>query len=383
MLQTRWLTLLRYLVDNKHVNVPSEEFVLASLCVGYLTFPGFEAHVEQSEIRDYLSLGIYGFTEYAYAYWSRHLEKISSIQMSSDKLDELSETVDVFVDMHWIEPQCKVPTPKSILDRMNPLRQTRNFEKIASAAYITRKKLNVSSKFSRSDEVLDLSGVVKKIRLLLEEMAATTIDKDKFREMYGANVFKCPRLDCTRFYNCFSTKQLRDDHVPKHERTFFCSFPSCPTAIFGCTTLKELQKHETDVHQYVDFDDDDDGDFPELPVQKPSFDCDQCNTKFTRKHNLTIHMRTHNAPASKEFICSSCRKGFARQGDRTRHERTFHGESKIYTCGGALKSGAQWGCGQTFNRKDVLARHYRSEKGRNCILPKQEEEAAEIAMTPV
>jgi hypothetical protein len=300
-------------VNNKHVDVSSEEFILTSLCVGYLTFPGFEAHVEQSEIRDYLSLGYYGFTEYAYAYWSRHLEKTTSVQVSPDKLNELSEDVDVFVDMHWIEPQCKVPIPKSILERLKPLRQTRNFEKIASAAYTTRKKLNLSSKFSRNDEVLDLGGAVEKIRLSLEEMVASTIDKEKIREMYGANIFKCPRLDCTRFYNGFSTKQLRDDHVPKHERTFFCSFPSCLTATFGYTTLKELQKHETDVHKYVDFEDDnDEGDFPKLPVQKPTFDCDQCNTKFTRKHNLTIHMRTHNAPASKEFICSTCGKGFAR-----------------------------------------------------------------------
>ena len=363
-------------MEKKLVNVVKEETALALLCVGYLTFLGFEAHIEQSDVRDLLSQGYYGFFDYAYAYWFRHLEKSTLTHNLDDILLQISETVDVFIDMHWIEPQTKAAIPKSILGRLKPLQEARNFEKVAHAVYAARKEMNIVGKFSPDERVLDLTSVIENVRALTEEMAISTIDKDQFIQMYGASVFKCPRLNCTRFYNGFHLRQLRDEHVPKHERSFFCSFPGCSTALLGCATLKELQKHEMDFHQFTDFDGDEE--FPELPAEKPSFDCTQCDAKFTRKHNLTIHMRTHNAPHERDFVCATCGKKFARQGDRTRHESTFHSGPRLFTCGGKLKNGTQWGCGREFNRKDVLARHHRSEKGQNCLLLKQEEEAAEV-----
>ncbi|KAF2116189.1 hypothetical protein BDV96DRAFT_645526 [Lophiotrema nucula] len=371
----------RYLTDTKSVDTAAEELALTSLCAGYLTFPSFESKFEPDigyyGFVDYI--GYYGFVDYAYAYWSRHLEKALSTPKTAKEVQDLAETLGVFIDMHWDDLRSITPTPKSILVRLKALKDERNFEKIACAVHMARKLLHApSGLLSPNERVLRLGDSVSRIRRLIEILRSEDEDWRKHEVAYGSDVYKCPRLNCNRFYNGFATCQLRDEHVQKHERSYFCSFPGCHMALLGCTTLKELQKHERDFHEALDFEDE--ADFPELPPEKVSFDCTQCDAKFTRKHNLKIHMRTHDAPNEKSFVCSICGKTFARQGDRTRHESTLHSGPKEFTCGGQLQNGAKWGCGRVFNRADVLNRHYRSEKGRACKLPLEEEES-EMTLT--
>jgi uncharacterized Zn-finger protein len=337
--------------------------------------------VKSSEIRSNLRCGYYGFFEYAYAYWARHLERSAATQTSDDCIQELIEAVGVFIELHWTEPHERTPTPRSILEILKIFKNVADFEKIACAVHVSRKQLITANNVSPTEQVLGLSHMLGRIREELESLGNSVHDLEIVQKKYGTNVFKCPRVNCTRFYNGFSTRQLRDNHVQRHERSYFCSFPSCLLATVGCATIKELQKHENEAHGTFDFDEEDD--FPEEPVEKVSFSCDQCNAKFTRKYNLNIHMRSHNAPNQKQFACSSCGKEFARLGDRTRHQSTFHSAPKSFTCGGKLKNGNDWGCGQVFNRADTLTRHYKSEKGRNCKLPLEEEEASESsASTP-
>jgi len=103
-----------------------------------------------------------------------------------------------------------------------------------------------------------------------------------------------------------------------------------------------------------------------------TFECTLCTKRFTRAYNLRSHLRTHTD--ERPFVCTVCGKAFARQHDRKRHEGLHSGEKK-YVCGA---SGAQgevtWGCGRKFARADALGRHFRSEAGRTCIKPLQEEE---------
>lgn len=247
---------------------------------------------------------------------------------------------------------------------------------VAVYRYLARKRLNAATASPPEEQALSLNEVHTRFRALLESCLISTSDQKQFRQRWGGDIFKCPRLNCTRFYNGFPTAQLRDDHVARHERSYFCSFPSCPTSKFGCATLKELQKHETEYHGTFDLDDDE---LPETPPEKQSFVCEQCSTSFTRKHNLKIHMRTHIAPNEKNFPCATCGKAFARQGDRTRHESRSHSTPKSFVCGGTLENGKQWGCGKSFNRGDMLTRHHKSEKGRACRLPLEAVDAASTA----
>lgn len=151
-------------------------------------------------------------------------------------------------------------------------------------------------------------------------------------------------------------------------------------AILGCTTLRELHRHENEYHGSFNLDDDEQ-EYPEMSPEKTSFQCTQCDAKFTRNNNLKIHMRKHIAPNEKAFICPQCGKSFARLGDRTRHESTTHSSAKIFACGGTLQDGTPWGCGREFNRGDMLNRHWKSEKGKTCISAKQKEEADDAIST--
>ncbi|KAH7090600.1 hypothetical protein FB567DRAFT_438198 [Paraphoma chrysanthemicola] len=371
-------TAKRYLVDEKVVNVEAGELELANLCVSYLAFPCFEPNNGDAELEVFAPLGHYGFLDYAYALWSRHLDACLRLPDLKDSLQELREATEVFIETHWTEPDVKPTVRKPFIERWKPLESNNNLDRLVLAAWLAQRQLLSSAKLDPRERVLTLSDTIAKVRGFLEKTWETATQNDDFEVMYGSDMFKCPRVNCTRFYNGFRSRQLRDDHAPKHERAFFCSFPGCAMATLGCATLKELHKHEAEYHGTIDVDDED-AEYPEMPPQKVSFQCTQCDAVFTRNNNLKIHMRKHNAPNQKQFICSQCGKPFARQGDRTRHESTTHSGSRSHVCGGTLKNGSLWGCGQEFNRGDTLSRHWKSEKGKNCLRPKEQEEAAESA----
>ncbi|ODV89975.1 hypothetical protein CANCADRAFT_43665 [Tortispora caseinolytica NRRL Y-17796] len=101
------------------------------------------------------------------------------------------------------------------------------------------------------------------------------------------------------------------------------------------------------------------------------FKCPNCEASFTRKYNLNSHMLTHTK--DRPFKCKYCTKEFTRAHDRRRHELLHEGVKRFH-CGGELSDGGKWGCGATFARSDALARHLKSEKGRQCIRPLQEDE---------
>jgi DNA-directed RNA polymerase subunit RPC12/RpoP len=366
------------------VDLAVQEPSLTLLCVGYLCFPCFDIANRQDAIQLYLSRGHYGLLDYAYAYWSRHLDKALSVQPTEDTINEMVESVSLFVDMYWNNLEVSVSVPRSLMNRLQPLQRAENFQNIASTVHQARQQLHVVTNISTDQQLLTLVRVLNQVRAAVEEEALSTSDPEMFKQMYGTDVFKCPRVNCIRFYEGFPSRQERDEHVPKHERSYFCSFSGCHMATLGCATLKELQKHDADYHGTMTLNDDDE-DFPEMPPEKTSFDCETCKATFTRKHNLKNHIRIkHTSTNVESFLCSTCGKKFARLGDRTRHESTAHSDAKKFICGGALSNGTPWGCGRVFNRGDVLSRHWKSEKGKACILPKQEEEALQTSIsTPV
>lgn len=112
------------------------------------------------------------------------------------------------------------------------------------------------------------------------------------------------------------------------------------------------------------------------------FQCSLCQKRFTRLFNLQGHLRTHTD--ERPFACTVCGLNFARKNDRKSHE-LIHAEEKKFVCGGDLASGQKWGCGRRFTLAENLARHFRSDKGRTCISPLNDElstrQAAASALT--
>ncbi|KAI1682859.1 hypothetical protein KJE20_07591 [Pyrenophora tritici-repentis] len=370
-----------YLIDKHCVDLGSGEAALALLCLGYLVFEGFDVEYDELDISERVPSGYYGFLDYAYAYWSRHVDAYLRVHDTNEStLREVSESAEVFMDMYWTQPQTKTVVPKSFFARWELLKDNRNFDELVVAGYLAQRQLVALKTHATDAQAPKLCNMLTKVRECLENVVSPANATEKLRLMYGKDIFRCPKVHCVRFYSGFSTAQEREDHVLKHERSFFCSFPGCAMAILGCATLKELHKHETDFHGTFDFDDDE-AEYPDLPPRTVSYDCTQCDAKFTRNFNLKNHMRSrHQAAESRPtYVCTTCGKSFGKKGDCDRHETTTHSRAKSFVCGGELKDGTPWGCRREFNRGDILKRHWTSAIGKVCMLPKQQEEEAEAA----
>jgi uncharacterized Zn-finger protein len=106
------------------------------------------------------------------------------------------------------------------------------------------------------------------------------------------------------------------------------------------------------------------------------YECSHCSKKFTKRYNWQSHLKTHGP--SQTFTCNTCGTTCARESDLNRHFKTHMG-GNAFTCGGVLENGQAWGCGQSFNRADILRSHHKSKKGKKCIAALNEEEQSLVA----
>lgn len=398
------LTAKLFLIDDRHIVRNVEELNMAVLCLNYLNLPGFCG----DDIQSLLPKGYFAFFDYAVVYWVSHLEAGLSSDISCESLRLLAEGLDNFLDLHWASPKSRVVVSNRNYERLKQLKDYPFFDRLMQAAVASRKKLHFHGSTSSEEAILNLSGLVSRVRIALErEVSSASDDSSRCRleRLYGTNLFKCPRFSCDFFSAGFPNSEQREQHVSKHDRAYRCTIEGCQMAAFGCATAKDLDKHMADYHGLSVVEE---VQFPsEFPARAPSksptnsrsstpepaaiptsnlvsksarkpktpsvFQCPMCSKKFTRAYNLQAHRRTHTD--ERPFPCRICGKGFARQHDRKRHENLHSGEKKFY-CRGTLQDGSEWGCGRGFALAAALARHYQSVTGQACIKQHLEEQAA-------
>ncbi len=83
-----------------------------------------------------------------------------------------------------------------------------------------------------------------------------------------------------------------------------------------------------------------------------------CSQTFTRRSNLTTHLKTHQQNRPRSYKCSICNKGFNHQGNLDRHIAS-HGEDRIQC--------PFTNCARTFTRKDAVYRHLRGVHKKHII----------------
>ncbi|KAJ8132836.1 hypothetical protein O1611_g785 [Lasiodiplodia mahajangana] len=331
-------------------------YSLAIVCLGYLTMPQLDIKglKTDGDVAVNVANGTYCFYDYASACWAMHLQEgISGLQTGSE-LSQLLEILETFMELHWSR------THKPLQD----LKRSSRYGQGPSA-----------------DEALDLWQVTEKIRSALEDTYEPRYEEADLQRFYGRNRFKCPRVNCLRYYQGFSTLERRQHHLNKHDRPFLCYIVGCHMEVFGYATAKDLKKHLFKYHGIDNLDDTADAEFPDPPKRKAmteakreaAYECSECGKKFTRNHNLQNHIRSHQG--LRPFGCQVCGQTFTRKPDCDRHERG-HGEGK-YICIGSLKTGETWGCKRGFSRLDSLASHFQSKKGKRCIKPHMQERMEE------
>ena len=82
------------------------------------------------------------------------------------------------------------------------------------------------------------------VRRILEEFSAQTPSRSLIlTEAYGKMLFKCPIVNCTRFYRGFENTEQRDKHLGQHERAHKCIQEGCDYMELGFPTEVELRGH--------------------------------------------------------------------------------------------------------------------------------------------
>jgi hypothetical protein len=350
------------------------------LSIGYLTLPQLDKERSDKDMQSDLSDGMHSFFDYASACWSMHLRDGVSILEAGEGLSYLLETLELFIELHWSPTHKPLQDLQRVRKTLMNVQVSESFEKVVQAVGWAGKQSSKHGQGPNKDEALDLWQVANKIRSTLEKMAThplSSTEKQRLRQFYGPNWFKCPRVNCIHYFQGFSTHEQREHHLNKHNRPFLCFVSGCHMRIFGYAAVTELKTHILRYHGIDMFDGVDDIEFPDPPRPKPTstnnskatLSCPKCPKTFTRNHNLKNHLRTHDG--ERPYACNVCGEKFTRKADCVRHERG-HGENK-FKCAGSLNNGSQWGCQTSFARLDKLVAHFRSKAGQKCVRPQLEE----------
>ncbi|KAI1769143.1 hypothetical protein GGR53DRAFT_528987 [Hypoxylon sp. FL1150] len=382
--------------EHSIVDISRGDIRLASLAIDYLNMTGFRR--EAGDIRPLILNGYYGFMDYAVPYWVRHLEE--GVDSAKEGVEDLTESVETFLELHYSSPSKAFPTSQGNSKRLRLFESCSFHADLQQAVASARKELTFYGEIRPTEVALDLTDIVKNIRTALEKVyvdAAQTATAKNMEEMYGQNVFKCPRLSCRYFHGGFQTAEQRDQHIDKHDRPYRCIISGCLINTIGFATEKELQKHIKENHELssnddLDYPDDEeivrsrkpepeiteDHVNPELREERPEpvqrapkrariseFPCSHYQKVFKKKYNLESHLTTHSD--HRPHSCNECDASFARLHDLNRHKKTH--QEKEFICGGELENGQRWGCQKRFARADTLQNHYKTISGQACIPP--------------
>ncbi|KAI0968627.1 putative zinc finger protein [Xylaria arbuscula] len=399
------LTAKFFLLHDRYVDAPTQELQLATLCIDYLNLPVCIAAPTNVRILN----GDYAFLDYAVIHWLHHLEagvtllrKEREQLMEHRDMEQLAESLEVFVGHHWNSPGVSLSLANSKKEKINCFSGLPFYPQFEQAVASTKRQLKYFGRNLKKEEIaLDLSDLVANFRAELERLIMEYVDpmgKEIFHEKYGRNLFKCPRFSCEYFNTGFSSAPERDRHVNRHERPFRCSYENCPSYIWGFSHKDKLEKHLKNNHFIVQETRAGDDEFPtdedmqrsivinqpgdnetqtpeaiddnsisdpeiELPLVPPQkrqrqpqteFICEDCGKVFKRKYNLKSHLQTHNVEGS--YVCEHCNLRFKRENDLNRHYKRHTGERQ-HKC---------HGCGKSYARADTLRQHWESRVGQAC-----------------
>ncbi|KAH7044600.1 hypothetical protein B0J12DRAFT_603931 [Macrophomina phaseolina] len=321
-------TAKKYLIKEKCVKPSEVERDLATLCLGYLnlhflTLPALDDNDDEI-VEGALLDGFYALLDYAVVCWVFHVEESISKPDDKDRLCELSELLDMFLENHWLKVTANLTISTKIHGKLEPFKSEDFYDRLAQAFVFAKKQKGPYGKAPSDNDVLDLHRVVAGVRVILERLASSSDQnghKDKLTELYGSRWFKCPRMNCQYFDKGFKTPEERDEHIARHERAFACPFEGCPYTDVGFPTSKELDRHLSAVHH---LDVAGELEFPDTPKpqkkQEGHIPCPQCGEKFTRKYNMVSHMQKHTG--TKNIKCDQCDRSFYKSSDLERHKRT-------------------------------------------------------------
>ena len=416
---------LRFLLDEGEISGSAEDLKMATLCIDYMNLPMFQGPI----LREPVSMGEDGCMDYAGLHWVRHLEAgIVDDESHSSLMRLLSESLGIFLQIHWNSPTARLSVPKRTRARLQHFRSMADeMDQLEQAVSSARKHLNFYGQIQKSETVLKLPEIVRNVRKALEKYVSESHSESMQKEImqkeivrkHGTNLFKCHRFSCQSFTTGFPNAAERDKHIGKHERPFRCTYEECANYVLGFTSAAEQQKHIRECYyasrnQDEEFPTDQDVEkslqppeppepVPEVQPEEPQdesassdtepepaapttagpapvpkmvrppkrvriteWTCQPCNKVFKKKYNYSSHMHRHTG--DKPYKCNRCDYSSARRNDYRRHLLT-HSTERGFVCQGFLKNESGGDAERSFNRADILSQHHRSNVGKECVRP--------------
>ena len=246
------------------IDMGTAQLSLAQLCTTYMTFNCFDRELDKSEIEDAVSRGDYSFQEYAIFNWVHHVDYLVKREKvwSNDKTSSIKDSLALLCTYH-LEQGGDSPsstyknedlgTRTNILGSLENLR--RRYEctdTLGEEGWHQGKsaQLQVIDSLWPLTILVFLGSIpylvrrVVEVRRILEDFSAEIPRRSPIlTEAYGKMLFKCPIVNCTRFYRGFENTEQRDKHLGQHERAHKCIQEGCDYRELGFPTEVELRGH--------------------------------------------------------------------------------------------------------------------------------------------
>lgn len=132
----------------------------------------------------------------------------------------------------------------------------------------------------------------------------------------------------------------RSDHLQKHIQSIHCEKNyKCDQCSSAYGRKDHLQRHIETRHN------------KDSSIQKPQFDCDMCEKKFTTKAYLAKHKLLHT---DRLYACKHCSETFPEKEQMKEHQKKKHTQPRNFLCNI---------CGDSFQRNEYLKIHMRRHTG--------------------
>ena len=148
---------------------------------------------------------------------------------------------------------------------------------------------------------------------------------ERFKESHGFQPFLCRFQECPKAVEGLASVSERDKHEKIHCRRWKCADAQCPLNSQGCRSAQALREHNQKYHAAQCF------------FSKPTSHSDTSRSDGGDLIDI-IGARKNSSSSETEF-----------------------------PCGGKMKDGYAWGCGQVFQSADALKEHYSTPEGSECI----------------
>ena len=229
-----------------------------------MTFNCFDRELDKSEIEDAVSRGDYSFQEYAIFDWFHHVDYLVKREKvwSNDETSSIKDSLALLCTYH-LEQGADSPSStyknEDLGARTNMLGSLENLRRIYECTDTLSEEgwhQGKSAQLQVIDSLWTLTILVflgsipylvrrvVEVRRILEDFSAEIPRRSPIlTEAYGKRLFKCPIVDCTRFYRGFENTEQRDKHLGQHERAHKCIQEGCDYRELGFPTEVELRGH--------------------------------------------------------------------------------------------------------------------------------------------